>query len=190
MPSQTEIQKVVKNVIDPLKRHWAIDFDTETINDFVDDLKGFSESDLQNSVKQLRRESKRKPTLAQIYGLCREYSPLAKKSFDSKRVFHCSGHAEIHHPAIAMQILSSSIGQKSLQAGVARELMVEYEISGRTEFDDRFIENSQRALRDSTLALSECLSAKNPEYPSFLAMFEESQAREKRLYAKYFRVAA
>lgn len=186
MPTQAEFDRVNKHIIDPIKRHWAADFDAQTVDDFIADLAEFTESDLQSAMRKVKREQKRRPSLAHVYEACREYSP-AKASTQQREYkgFHCQGHAEVQHSITAKQILSSPAGQLALSLGVARDLMVEYEVSGRTEFDEGFVKKSHRALQDSTIALRECQEAQNQSFSHFSGMFDEAQAREKRLYKTY-----
>lgn len=191
MPTQAEFDRVNKHIIDPIKRHWAADFDAQTIDDFIADLAEFTESDLQSAMRKVKREQKRRPSLAHVYEACRGYSPAktSNRQIEHKG-FHCQGHAETQHSISAREILESPTGQQALRIGVGRELMVEYEISGRKEFDEAFVTKAKTSLDNSILALRECEAMGNKDYPVFMSMFEESQNREKRLYAKFCRQAA
>lgn len=83
MPNQADTQRVVFNVIEPMKRHWAAEFDADTISDFVDDLYKFSAESLKNAMADMRREHKRKPSLSHIFDACRNYEP-SKNSHENR----------------------------------------------------------------------------------------------------------
>lgn len=187
MPSQTEIQRVVKHIIDPMKRYWAVEFEAETINDFVDDLARFSESVMENAMTDLRREHKRRPSLAHIFEACRRYAPksIPPEHRESKESFHCVGHAETKHPIQAQQIMQSPAGKLALNIGVARDLLNEYEVTGRLEFDEDFVHKCKKGVDNAMQALMEALEIENPDYAAYESFFNTMLNRERELYAKY-----
>lgn len=86
MPSQADAIKVQSCVIDPMKRHWAAEFDSDTIADFVDDLARFPEKVLRDAMQAVRNECKRKPSLAHITEACkgaREHSGMDTSSAEA-----------------------------------------------------------------------------------------------------------
>lgn len=75
MSNQADFEKISSCVIAPMKRHWNADFDTETIDDFVKDLKKYSVEQLTESMSEVRQNSKRKPTVAHIIEAIRNNAP-------------------------------------------------------------------------------------------------------------------
>jgi hypothetical protein len=101
MPSQADAIKVQACVIEPMKRHWGADFDSDTIADFVDDLARFPEKVLREAMQAVRNECKRKPSLAHITEACKGarqhsgmdtssaeafYAALTKRDFEADRL--------------------------------------------------------------------------------------------------------
>lgn len=188
MPTQADFQRVTECIINPIKRHWNGEFEADTIDDFVSDLYKFSEHTLSDAMHELRRDSKQRPRLAHVIEVCRKHIPkTAYVPKEGKATFHCLGHAEIAHPIQARQIMESPSGQKALELGIARDLLNEYEVNGRMDFDMNFVDKCRHGLTNAIEALGECREKDIKNYTAYLEIFNAMQEREKRLYAKYYK---
>jgi hypothetical protein len=75
MPNQADFDRVSRCIIEPIKRHWSAEFDSDMVADFVDDLARFDEKTLTQAMQLLRTEQKRRPSLAHIVEACKKYAP-------------------------------------------------------------------------------------------------------------------
>lgn len=192
MPTQADFQRITENVIKPIERHFGYQFDSETISDYVDDLSRYSDDTIKSSMLEVRRENKRRPTLAVIVEACRKYTPhhQVPEHKIPKTGFHCVGHAEKMHPQSAREILSSYAGQMALEIGVARDLLNEYECTGRKNFDEEFVLKCKEGGRKAADAMINAHRVKNPDAQTWQNIYDAMIEREKGLYAKFYRVAA
>jgi len=92
MANQTDYQKILENVIKPLQRLYDKEFDAATIDDYIVDLKHFSEPALKAAIISLRREYKRCPTLAHIIEACRDYRGGNAAAGDNSQICDCGKH--------------------------------------------------------------------------------------------------
>lgn len=79
-PNETETLRVIEHVINPMKRTWSAEFDADTISDYVNDLHIFSGETMDRAIADLRREQKRKPTLAHVFEACQKHKPIMRDS--------------------------------------------------------------------------------------------------------------
>ena len=75
-------------------------------------------------------------------------------------------------------------GRQALQLGVASDLLVEYECTGRTEFDDAFIQRAKQGQRTAAEAIAGMKQA-NPMFPALNSLYQTMQAREKALHERF-----
>lgn len=69
---QAEFERVNREIIDPIKRHYGCQFDADTISDYVDDLGRYKKETLQSAMEIVRREQKRRPALATVIEACKQ----------------------------------------------------------------------------------------------------------------------
>lgn len=188
MSNQDDFQRITSLVIKPIERHFNCQFDAETIGDYIDDLSRFSTETLQESMFDIRREQKRRPSLAVVFEACRKNAPKTKDSIhdEVKNKFHCAGHAEIFHSRVAEEILSTPAGQMALEIGVGIDLLNEYECTGRKEFDNGFVMKCKKGMEDAALVLIECKNITEKEIIKFKDFYHCMRERESRIYAKYY----
>lgn len=90
MPAQADFDRVKRLVIDPIKRHFAAEFDTETIDDFVDGLADFSEKAMTEAMREIKIYQKRKPTLGHVAELCRRHAGVGENLKNSAEAYYAS----------------------------------------------------------------------------------------------------
>lgn len=189
MPNQYDFQRIKEHIIEPIQRHWSGEFDAQMIADYVDDLCGFSTEVMKKSMLALRRDQKRRPNLATIYSTCRSQvvSHEPPKQKKSERA-HCT-HAELDHPQVVLEIMESESGRLALELGCSRDLIMDYERTGKRDFTIEEVREKNSFVKKAAEALSEALRTKNICAPALLSLYDAIQHREKCLYEKYYRKA-
>ena len=71
MPTQADYDKVKTTVIDPLRNLYGAEINDYAADAMVEDLARFDKPTLEQAMLDLRRSSKRAPTLALIFEACR-----------------------------------------------------------------------------------------------------------------------
>lgn len=189
MQNQTDFDRVNTCMIAPLCVLFNQRLADEVVDGFVDELRSYSDDVLRSAFKFLRRTVTRMPPIAKAIEACEEVkskmpsaSPASSKPSDDR--FHCQGHAEQFHRSSATEILSSPAGRLALEMGVARDLMVEYEKTGRRDFDEAFVKRCKRGLEKATTELVN-LPIDSQLGKSLHALFASMQEREKRLFMQF-----
>lgn len=198
MSRQDDFQNTQKNVIDPMTRmyhppaHLRSDPEAfeEVIREYHRALAGLPAIALEKGWAEVKAEHKtwNWPHFQTIRDACEKYKPLKRDTAVTDRKkdhSHCVGHAEISHPQKAREILMTSMGQLALSLGVGRDLLTEYEVSGRTEFDEQFVRKMSNAHKRNC----ESVAAMKSD-DALSAMYESMMDRERRLFAVFYKKAA
>lgn len=188
MPNQSDFLRVNTHMITPLCLLYGYKMHDSVVEDFVSDICEFDEETLKAAYAKLRREENTMPRIAKVLKACEACKPPAKVSHTPKRPegsFTCQVHVEISNPGIARQILHSPVGQLALSLGVARDLLITYECTGRRDFDEIFVRKCKRGLDDAVNSLRETNSTTSIGTVVH-AFFETMTERERRLYEKYY----
>lgn len=185
--NQSDTERVTRLVLKPLEAIYG-KFTDDAAKLMVEDLAAYDNETLVESVRDVRRNIKSFPKIAHLIEYCERNKPIKPAQFaqyQDTESFHCRGAAEYTHPIQAREILSTQTGQLALSLGVGRDLLTEYECTGKKDFDEAYVRKCRRGLDDAVLVLEEARKAKNPELPAYEGLFNAMQDREKRLYEKY-----
>lgn len=184
MQNETRFEDICAIIIDPIKRHWGGDFEPETISEFVDELGHYPNHLLKSGMKKVIREQKHRPRLATIIEACERDIPLAKPQDTGKDTrFHLYDKAEYAHKSVAKQILASPAGKLAMQLGVGFSLMVEYEKTGRRDYNEAFVRKQKTALDECAVLVNEAFKIKNPQAEAYRGLLDAMTWREKNLEA-------
>lgn len=115
MDLQNDFEKVMQNIINPLKSLWGAQLDTFTVKAMVDDLSHFTENALQGGIKTLRKTRKKPPTLAEIIEACEACESSAARK--SPAIL-----SEDAMTAKADEVMKTPVGRYALAQGVGMSL--------------------------------------------------------------------
>ena len=91
MSSQEHFQRVTDLIIKPIERHYACQFDSDTIADFVDDLGRYPKQILEAAMGDIRRSQKRRPALATIIEACKQNrNTIGEKDTSTAEAFYAN----------------------------------------------------------------------------------------------------
>lgn len=190
MLNQNDYDRVNKCMIAPLSVLFnkKLSDRDELVEGFVEELARFSDDVLRKAFKSLRRTEKNFPSIAKAIEVCHAERPPSTQSAapttSSKETIHCRGHAERMHPNTARDILASPAGVLALDLGVARDLLNEYECTGRKEFDEDFVRQCKLGVERATEQLA-ALPRNTDIGKAMHALFEAMMAREKTLFSRF-----
>jgi hypothetical protein len=80
MSTNDKFQRITDCLIKPLERHYGFHFDPETIGEYIDDFSDYSEETLKKAMRDIRHESKKRPTVAHILEKCRAHAGFKKET--------------------------------------------------------------------------------------------------------------
>ncbi len=184
MPNQNDFDRITRIVVTPLTAFYGSKFPEAMVEAIVEDLASYSDDTLKAAVLDVRRTCKTTPRIATLVEACGKCKPASVQQEPKRNGFHCAGKCENERPDIAREILTSPEGRRALELGVSSALLIEYECTGRKEFDERFLMRAKEARTDAAEAVRN-LSPENPMYQAFHAMYEAMEAREKELHRRF-----
>jgi hypothetical protein len=189
--NQYDTERVTRIVLKPLEALYG-KYNDEAAKLIIEDLSPYDNATLSEAVRDVRRSVKSFPKIAHLVEYCEKNKPKKEPKvadYQDTEKFHCRGAAEHTHPIQAKEILLTPVGQKALEIGVGRDLLVEYECSGKKDFDDAYVAECKRGLENAVTALEDARKAKNPQLAAYEGLFNAMINREKSLYEKYYKSA-
>lgn len=183
MPSQSDYDRINKHMIAPLCVQFGMKkMEDEVIEGYVEDLERFSEETLKAAFKQLRREAKRAPSLAQVIEACKGCSPKSSNTAGGPVSARNNGYVEKRDDALANRVMRSDIGQFAIKHGVG------YSVWLYAWRDSREITKHSEVmkLRNGWLEVTDRIAGM-PESsnPELHAMYRTLQAKEAQIAEKY-----
>lgn len=186
--NQQRTESVIKHIITPIEALFG-EFKPEARKIIIESLVRFDDKALEQGGKKVCREVKSFPKLAHIMEACEHFTPSAEQKIRTEKKaerYHCRGNAEDFHKQETQEILGSSIGQRALELGVGRELLLEYEKTGRKDFDLAFVMKAKEFLDVAAQEVVK-MTEKNPDRAALESFFDSMLDREKKLYAKFYK---
>lgn len=187
--NQHDTSRIHQNVIKPLEAMYG-KFNDEAAKMIIEDLAVFSDDVLRMAAKKVRQNCKSFPKIAHIIEACNEIMPRTTRAeYKQAETHHCMGKAEIDHPNIAAQILSTPAGRLAIELGVASDLMTEYERTGKRGFDESYVKKCRNFLNEAAEELAKAQSLQGPHAAAFTSLFNVMREREKKIYEKFKQAA-
>lgn len=184
MPSQIEYQKVYTAIIEPMIRHFGADLDKVTIDEYVEDLRAYNESNLKSAMRKLRHECHRRPTMAQIIEACEFFRPTPKvDKWKKDKGFHPEG------PQV-QALMRSPIGQLAIRNEVGGDFWLLCWRDGKEDWSEQDIKRLVVHRLDAMRALQEARDKKNPALARWEGLWMSLEDRNADIKRKYFREAA
>lgn len=178
MSTQAEFLKVNQHVIDPLIRHFGVEIDPDTVSDYVEDLRAYPEETLKSAMGKLRRECKRRPSMAQIIEACEIFKTTPAKPSQRREP-----PSSVYHPfgEEAKNVLRSDTGQLALRNEVGYDVWLTCWRDGKLDFTEgdirRYVQHRLLALE--ALSLGENIG--NPKLDHFRRLWGAMQERNSKL---------
>lgn len=191
MQNQTSYDRINTAMIARLNLFYNTRLSDEVVEAMVEDLSRFSTEALKEAFKKIRGKCKKMPSLAEVIEHCEKaqeaiYAKNPKPSVGYKKhVAHLTGtmKAEDHAIDDVIEIFSTDAGKLALELGVGFSCMVEYERTGKKDFEEDWVRRQHKFLLQGIADLE--ASKDSFVYKPLSGLLNTITERERKLYARF-----